>query len=179
MSWLFSRALVEAYSAANSLAGEPSVPSNGNPIPQGYCAPDRMTKFLRLSRFGMTFAPLTDARGKELLTLYLAVFPAKTSVPQDTVQASPAVDQDSGLKWQGLLGKYDHATHSWKTAQCSLLADLEQSLEIWPRWGSMRDGVSYQQQTLVRHTSENESGLLLNTPPPPPPPHIGLHPRHI
>ena len=86
----------------------------------------------------------------------------------DTVQAFPAVDQDSGLKWQGLLGKYDHATRSWKTAQCSLLADLEQCLEIWPRWGLMRDGVSYQQQTLVRHTSENESGLLLNTPPPPP-----------
>ena len=79
---------------------------------------------------------------------------------------SPAVNQDSGLKWQGLLGKYDHATRSWKTAQCSLLEDLEQCLEIWPRWGLMRDGVSYQQQTLVRHISEKESGLLLNFPTP-------------
>jgi hypothetical protein len=119
-----------------------------------------MTKFLRLSRFGMTFAPLTESHGEELLTSYLAGFPVKTSAQQDTAQASPAVDQDSGLKWQGLLGKYDHVTRSWKTAQCSLLADLEQCLEIWPRWGLMRDGVSYQQQTLVRHTSENESGLL-------------------
>ena len=159
MSWLFSQALVEAYSGANSSDGEPFVPLNGNPIPQAYCAPDRMTKFSRLSRFGMTYAPLTASRGEELLTWYLAGFPAKTSVPQDTVQASPAVDQDSGLKWRGLLGKYDHATHSWKTAQCSLLEDLEQCLEIWPRWGLMRDGVSYQQQTLVRHTLENESGL--------------------
>jgi DNA (cytosine-5)-methyltransferase 1 len=71
-------------------------------------------------------------------------------------------DQDSGLKWRGLLAKYDHVTRLWKTAQCSLLADLEQSLEIWPRWGLMRDGVSYQQQTLVRHTSEKESGLEPN-----------------
>ena len=158
MSWLFSRALVEEYSAANSLAGEPSVQLNGNPIPQAYCAPDRMTKFSRLSRFGMTYAPSTASRGEELLTLYLAGFPAKTSVPQGGGLESSAVDQDSGLKWQGLLGKYDHATRSWKTAQCSLLEDLEQCLEIWPRWGLMRDGVSYQQQTLVRHTSENESG---------------------
>ena len=159
MSWLFSQALVEAYSGESCSDGEPFVPLSGNPIPQAYCAPDKMTKFSRLSRFGMTYAPLTASRGEELLTWYLAGFPAKTSVPQDTVQESPAVDQDSGLKWRGLLGKYDHGTRSWKTAQCSLLADLEQCLEIWPRWGLMRDGVSYQQQTLVHHTSENESGL--------------------
>jgi len=164
MSWLFSQALVEAYLGESCSDGEPFVPLSGNPIPQAYCAPDKMTKFSRLSRFGMTYAPLTASRGEELLMLYLAGFPAKTSVPQDTAQASPAVDQDSGLKWQGLLGKYDHATRLWKTAQCSLLADLEQCLEIWPRWGLMRDGVSYQQQTLVRHISENESGLLLPTP---------------
>ena len=175
MSWLFSRALVEEYSEANSSAGEPFVQSNANHILQAYCAPDRMTKFSRLSRFGMTFAPLTEIRGEELLTLYREDFLARTSVLPDTVPVSPAVGQDSGLKWQGLLGKYDHDTRSWKTAQCSLLADLEQCLEIWPRWGLMRDGVSYQQQTLARHTSENESGLLLNTPPPSPPPLAYTH----
>jgi hypothetical protein len=159
MSWLFSRALVEEYSAASCLAGEPFVQSNGNRIPRAYCAPDKMTGFSRLSRFGMTYGHLTEIRGEELLTLYREDFLARTSVLPDTVQAFPAVDQDSGLKWQGLLGKYDHDTRSWKTAQCSLLEDLEQCLEIWPRWGLMRDGVSYQQQTLVRHTLERESGL--------------------
>ena len=139
--------------------GKPSVPLNGNPIPQAYLPQDKMTKFSRLSRFGMTFGHLTESRGEELLTLYRAGFPAKTLAPQETAQESPALDQDSGLKWQGLLGKYDHGTRSWKTAQCSLLEDLEQSLEIWPRWGLMRDGASYQQQTLVRRTSEKESGL--------------------
>jgi len=159
MSWLFSRALVEAYSGESCSDGEPFVQSNGNPTQQAYLSQDRMTAFSRLSRFGMTFALLTEGRGEELLTLYLAGFPVKTSAQQDTAPVSPAVDQDSGRKWQGLLGKYDHVTRSWKTAQCSLLADLEQCLEIWPRWGLMRDGVSYQQQTLVRHISENESGL--------------------
>ena len=160
MSWLYSQALVEEYLGASCSDGEPSVQSNGNPIPQAFCVPDRMTKFSRLSRFGMTFAPLTDARGKELLTLYLAGFPARTSVPQDTVQASPAVDQDSGLKWQGLLGKYDHATRSWKTAQCSLLADLEQCLETWPQWGLMRDGECWEQQTLEQTIRGIGFGLL-------------------
>ena len=82
MSWLFSQALVEAYSGENSSDGEPFVPLSGNPIPQAYCAPDRMTKFSRLFRFGMTYAPLTASRGEELLTLYLEGFLVKTLVLQ-------------------------------------------------------------------------------------------------
>ena len=78
MSWLFSQALVEAYSAGISLDGEPSAPSSGNPIPQAYCAPDKMTVFSRLSRFGMTFKPLMENLGEELLTLYLGDFHART-----------------------------------------------------------------------------------------------------
>ena len=79
MSWLFSQALVEEYLEDTSSDGEPSAPLNGNPIPQAYCAPDKMTGFSRLSRFGMTFKPLTVSRGEELLTLYLAGFPVRTS----------------------------------------------------------------------------------------------------
>ncbi len=82
MSWLFSQVLVEEYLGGNSSDGEPSALLSGNPIPQAYCALDKMTGFSRLSRFGMTFAPLTANRGEELLTLYLAGFPAKTSVPR-------------------------------------------------------------------------------------------------
>jgi hypothetical protein len=88
MSWLFSQALVEEFSVESCSDGEPSALLSGNPIPQAYCAPDRMTKFSRLSRFGMTFKPLTESRGEELLTLYLAGFHAKTSAAQDTVQES-------------------------------------------------------------------------------------------
>ena len=78
MSWLFSQALVEEYSGASSSGGEPSAPLNGNLTPQAYCAPDKMTAFSRLSRFGMTFKPLTEDRGEALLMSYLAAFHAKT-----------------------------------------------------------------------------------------------------
>jgi hypothetical protein len=76
MSWLFSQVLVEEYLGENFSDGEQSVPLNGNHIQQAYLQPDKMTKFSRVSRFGMTFKPLTESRGEELLTLYLAGFHA-------------------------------------------------------------------------------------------------------
>ena len=79
MSWLFSQALVEEYLVDTSLVGEQSVQSNGKPTQQAYCAPDKMTDFSRLSRFGMTFKPLTENLGEKLLMLYLEDFHAKTS----------------------------------------------------------------------------------------------------
>jgi hypothetical protein len=79
MSWLFSQALVEEYLAGNFSDGEQSAPLNGNPIQQAYCALDKMTDFSRLSRFGMTYKPLTESRGEELLTSFRAVFHAKIS----------------------------------------------------------------------------------------------------
>jgi hypothetical protein len=78
MSWLFSQALVEEYLGASFLDGEQSAPLNGKPTQQAYCAPDKMTDFSRLSRFGMTFKPLTESRGEELLTLFREDFLAKT-----------------------------------------------------------------------------------------------------
>ena len=79
MSWLFSQALVEEYSEGICLAGEQSAQSSGKPTQQAYCAPDKMTAFSRLSRFGMTYKPLTENLGEELLTLYLEAFRAQTS----------------------------------------------------------------------------------------------------
>jgi hypothetical protein len=164
MSWLYSRALVEEYSAATCSDGEPSAPLNGNPTQLAYLQPDKMTAFSRLSRFGMTFKPLTDDRGEELLTLYLAAFHAKTSAPQERGQESTESDPGCGHIWQELLARYDQSTSLWRTPQCSLLGDYTEFSETWPKWGLMQDGVSYQRQTLVRPTSETESGLRLPTP---------------
>ena len=79
MSWLYSQALVVEYLGENYLDGEQSVQLSGKPTQQAYCAPDKMTDFSRLSRFGMTYKPLTETRGEELLMSYLAAFHAKTS----------------------------------------------------------------------------------------------------
>ena len=82
MSWLFSQVLVEEYLGENFSDGEQSVPLNGKPIQQAYLSPDKMTDFSRLSQFGMTYKPLMESRGEELLTLYLEVFRAKICQPQ-------------------------------------------------------------------------------------------------
>ena len=160
MSWLFSRVLVEEYLGENFSDGEQSVPSNGNHIQQAYLQPDRMTKFSRVSRFGMTFKPLTESRGEELLTLYLAGFHAKTSQLQEKEMDLMESEAECGEKWHGLLARYDQDTHSWRTVQCSLLEDLNESLQTLPRWGMTVDGELYLLPTLVQTTDESESGSL-------------------
>ena len=159
MSWLFSQVLVEEYLGENFSDGEQYVPSNGNHIQQAYLQPDRMTKFSRLSRFGMTFKHLTESRGEELLTLYLAGFHVKTSAQQEKEMVLTESEAECGEKWHGLLARYDQHTHSWRTVQCSLLEDLNESLQTLPRWGMTVGGELYLLQTLVQTTDESESGL--------------------
>jgi DNA (cytosine-5)-methyltransferase 1 len=159
MSWLYSQALVEEYLGENFSDGEPSAPLNGNPIQQAYCAPDKMTDFSRVSRFGMTFKPLTENRGEELLTSYLAAFHAKTSVPQEKALELTENGQECGEKWHASFTKYDLDSSSWKTHQCSLLGDLEPFLETWPQWGLMRNGECWEQRTLEQTIRGTESGL--------------------
>ena len=107
MAWHMSRAMMESFgslpcsqgpevgfSQGSNSAGGRSAQSNGNPIPQAYLCSDRMKAFSRLSRFGMTFAPLTGDLGAGLLTLYLEDFPARISQAQDEVQGSQANEAD-------------------------------------------------------------------------------------
>jgi len=181
MSWLYSRALVEEYLGDISLDGEQSVQSSGSSTPQAYCAPDKMTGFSRLSRFGMTFRPLTENLGEELLTLYLEDFRAKTFHPQEKAQELTVKPLECGEKWRGSFVKYSLNSCSWKTHQCSLLGDLDEFLGTWPRWGLMRDGECWEQQMLAQTISGIAFGLNQSEINHPPPPTFtsGLHRQHI
>lgn len=159
MSWLFSQALVEEYLVDTYLDGEQSAPLNGNHTQQAYLSLDRMTAYSRISRFGMMFKPLMECRGEELLISYLAGFRAKTFLAQDAEKESRESEAVCGRTWQESLAKYDQDSCSWKTPQCSLLEDSIKSSVTWPRWGSMRNGVCYRQQPVVRLTKETESGF--------------------
>ena len=159
MSWLYSRALVEEYSEVTCSDGELSAPLSGNPTQLAYLPPDKMTAFSRLSRFGMTFKPLTESLGQDVLTLYLAAFPVRTLAPQERAQESTEPDQGCGHTWQELLARYDQSTSTWRTPLSLLSEESTEFSGTWPRWGSMHDGVSYQQQPLVRHTKGTGFGL--------------------
>jgi hypothetical protein len=160
MSWLYSQVLVVEYLGENYLDGEQSVPLSGSSTQLAYCLPDKMTDYLKVSRFGMMFKPLTEQAGEELLMSYQAAFRAKISLPQEKVQELTESGQECGEKWQGSFAKYDPNSSLWKTHQCSLIEDWEQFSQIWPTWGSMRNGACWERQTLGLNTTEREFGLL-------------------
>ena len=158
MSWLFSRALVEEYSAANFSGGGLSAPWSGNLTPQGYSSPDRMTALLRLSHSGMTFAPLMADRGAELLTWFLAASHARTSASQARVQESTASVQVFGEKWLELLDKFLQSLCLSKTVQPFFIGDCGKYEKTWPLWTIPVDGKYFQPVILERHTTENAVG---------------------
>ena len=161
MSWLYSQALAEEYLGENCLDGGQSVQSSGTNTQVAYLSPDKMTKFSRLSRYGMTCKPLTEDRGEELLTLYLGAFRAKIYLLQGKEKELTENVQDSGGKCPELLARLDPNTSLWKIPQCSLFEDSTECLQTLPRWGMTVNGELFQRQTLVHPIKENESGLWL------------------
>ena len=159
MSFIYSRALVAEYSRGNCLGTEQSAPSSGSHTPKPCLWHDKTMEPSRLSRFGMMCSPLTGDHGAELLTLFVAAFHVRTLALQEVAPASMAKGQACGTTWRESLAKYDHASHSLKTAQLSLLEDLTGCCVTLPRWGLMLDGELYQQPIAVPRTGENESGL--------------------
>jgi hypothetical protein len=160
MSFIYSRALVEASLQASCSGVDAFAPLSVIPTPKPSLLPGRTTEHLRLSRFGMTFELLTDDHGAELLTLWLEDFHAKTSALPAEATVSMASAPACGPKWRGSFARYSQAESKWKTAQCSLLADSDEFSETWPRWGSMRNGESFLRPTWTPPIFESESGSL-------------------
>lgn len=159
MSWLYSQALVAEYSAATCSAGAQSALSSGSPMPQAFLPSDKMMGFSRPSRFGMTFKPLTENLGEELLTWFLAASRARTSALPEKARASAANDPGCGPTWRASLAKFDPVSRLWKTAQLCLLEDSELSSVTWPRSGMTANGQCWELPTLGRRTNATDSGL--------------------
>jgi len=159
MSWLYSRALAEEYLEGTSSGGEQFAQLSATPTPRAYCSPDKMTGCSRLSRFGMTFAPLTDDHGADLLTWFREDFLAKTSAPQEKAQELTELGLASGRTWLASLAKFDPATFSWRTVQPSLFGDSEECSVIWPRSGMTANGRCWALPMSALRTSGTESGL--------------------
>ncbi|CAJ9865538.1 Uncharacterised protein [Burkholderia pseudomallei] len=166
MSFIFSRALVEESLQVNCGTTDAYAPLNLIPTPKQSSSLGRTTEPFLRSRFGMTFELLTADLGAELLTSWLAAFPAKTSAQPAPVMGLTASEADSGPKWLGSFAKYDPSASKWKTAQCSLLGDSDEFSETWPRWGSMRNGECYLRpiQTPLIYGSESGSRVMWPTP---------------
>ncbi len=159
MSWLYSRALVAEYLAGSLSDGAPFAPLSESHTPQAFLSQDRMTAFSRPSRFGMTFAPLTDDHGAALLTWYLEDSRARTSALLEREQESPESIADCGRSLSASFAKWHQESFLWRTVLPLLPEAWEPYSETWPRWGLMRDGECWELPPLAHHTSECASGL--------------------
>jgi hypothetical protein len=164
MSWLFSRALVEAFSPASSAETERCAPLSVMPTLHAFWRNDKTMEPSQFSRFGLTCAPLTGDRGEALLMSFRAAFPARTSAsPIRTPKDSTAPGRGSGPSSPGSFGRLSPDGSEWKTAQCSLLEDSGESLPTLPRSGSMRNGKLYPRPTLALPIYASGYGSLLPT----------------
>jgi hypothetical protein len=159
MSYIFLPGPEAASSLDSCLDTDASVLSSGmNTLKPSWFSDSAMASSNRFLS-GPMCKLLTEGLGEELLTLWLAAFHAKTFLLPDQEQASPESEVECGRTWPGLLAKYDPVLCLWKTVQSSLLEDLEQSLETWPRSGMTVNGQSWELPMSELRTSETESGF--------------------
>jgi hypothetical protein len=113
-----------------------------------------MTDFSRLSRFGMTYKPLTESRGQELLTLYLADFHAKP-IPQQRLEKiqQTTFGLRCGESWQMSLP----GTFLPKTSAELQLTKRQTTAN---RWVTKPKQLPYQRKTWVLTTFGKDFGYL-------------------
>ena len=177
MSWLFSRVLVEGFSAGTCSAGGPCARSSGSPMPQAFSSHGKMTGFSRLSRFGMTCEALTDSHGEGLLTWFRAGFRARTSPARAKGPESTGSEAGCGERWRGSLARFDRASCSWRTHQCSLFEGEFESLRTWPRWAMWDETGCWELGTPGHLTSEIGSGSSAGPAAMFPTPDTGMSPK--
>jgi len=125
-----------------------------------YCNGKLMDSYLD-SLSGMTFVHSMENLGVEKLMLSQVDSPAK--ICQSQIKKEMDLMEsvaECGEKWHGSLAKYDPDLLLWRTPQCSLIEDLIECLEIFPKWGLMRNGELWEQMPLAHPTDEKEFGYL-------------------
>ena len=119
----------------------------------GCCCSDSETESSRDSRSGTTCAPSTVGRGEDMSTSCREDSPARTFQPPEKAPESTARSPDSGAKWRASFARFDRATSSWRTVQCSLFEDSAACSVTWPRSGMTVAGLAYPLPTAGRRTS--------------------------
>jgi hypothetical protein len=161
MSWHYLQALEGESLEDICSGGEPLQPLKSKTIHDVfYCNGKLMDSYLD-SLFGTMLEPLTENLGQEKLMLSAVDFHAKTFQLQEMAQDLMETEVECGEKWHGLLAKYDPNSHLWRTVQCSLLEDLNESLQTLPQWGMTVGGELYLLPTLAQNINGKESGLWL------------------
>ena len=159
MSWLFSRALVEAYLEGSSSDGRQYVASKLTRTGRRRWPHGRTTARSKPSRFGTISARSTGGPGEALLTWFREVSRARISARRATEPALTEVEAGFGERWHALFVRFDPDTYSWRTHGCLFDEVLPESSVCLPRWGLMRAGVFWELSTSAQTTSACAPGL--------------------
>lgn len=159
MSYIFLRERGEESSAECFSDIPVYVLSRLNLIAEKSFYKDKETECCQNSQSGTMCEPLTASRGEGKLTSSVEDSLAKTYLAQERARESTESEADSGLNLQESLAKFDPATHSWRTRQCSLFEGLGECLETFPKSGIMQGGVLWELTMWEHRTSERECGF--------------------
>lgn len=144
-----------------------SVLSKSSPTAAAFYSSANETESSHGSRSGMTCGHSMEIRGVEELISSPAVSHAQRSASLTTCPMSQESKENQahfGEKWPEWFAKLDPLSSSWKIRQLLLFEDLEPSLRIWPRWGTMQRGACFPLSPAVDPMLENEFSSLLRTP---------------
>ncbi len=154
MSYLFSRALVEASSVENSSDGTASVRSNSTNTPAAYLWSGRTTERCRRSLSGMMCEPLGATNGEAALTWCLEVSRARHSARRrEAATTLITCGLKCGESWQmSLLGMCSPKTSARKQSR--------QPRKTSPKWVTKPSCLPYPRKTWVLTTHGQDTGLV-------------------
>lgn len=152
-------------SAERCSDGEQSVPSKLRSTREASSCNAKKTGSSTSSRSGMTLEHSTADRGAEKSMSSAEVSLVRTSArPEKDSALSEEREAVCGESMPGSFARYDRATASWKTHQCSLFGGLESFSGTWPREGMMRHGRCYQLAIVAPRMNGRECGSLQKIP---------------
>ena len=158
MSWHFSRALEEEFSAVTCLVGDASAPLRSTNMQDGCSSNGRTMDVSDHSQSGTTSQHSTGDHGLDGWMSSLVDSRARTSLAPGGGAELKQPGPDSGNTWRGLSVKFDLPTSSWRTALSLFPEDLPWSSVILPRWGMMRSGELWERITPALRTRGIGSG---------------------
>ncbi len=148
-----------AESSAECYSGIPAfAPSKSSRFVERFCSNGSETESCPAFPSGTMCEHSTGDRGAGKSIAFAEDFPAKTFPQQAKARESTGHEAGCGQSSRVLLAKFDPATRSWKTRQCSLFVDLGECLETFPRWGMTQGGLLWELTMSEPRTGASESG---------------------
>lgn len=123
------------------------------------CSKGNVMEYFQNSQSGMMSEPSMENLGGEKSMLYAADSPAKTLVSPEKAKVFQEKIVVFGQNLGESFAKFNLNSCSWKIRQLWLFADLDESLETWPRWGSMQNGECWELSMPGLLTGDCESGF--------------------